>query len=73
MHFPGRQWDVVAPEAEGLDSTRLQAAVEFLRANAGRDGVRELVIARNGRIVWEGDRATNVHGVWSVTKSFTST
>lgn len=73
MHFPGREWSLVKPEAEALDSAKLQAAVDFLKANAGRDGVRELLIARNGRVVWEGDAVTNVHGVWSVTKSFTST
>ncbi|MCL4789651.1 MAG: serine hydrolase, partial [Verrucomicrobia bacterium] len=47
--------------------------MDFLKANTGRDGVRELLIVRNGRVVWEGDAVTNVHGVWSVTKSFTST
>ncbi len=73
MHFPGREWSVVKPEAEALDSAKLQAAVDFLKANAGRDGVCQLLIVRNGRVVWEGDAVTNVHGVWSVTKSFTST
>jgi CubicO group peptidase (beta-lactamase class C family) len=73
MHFPGEEWEVVSPREEGLDSERLTAAVDYLKANAGRNGVSELVIVRRGRIVWQGDRATTVHGVWSCTKSFTST
>jgi CubicO group peptidase (beta-lactamase class C family) len=32
-----------------------------------------MVIIRNGRIIWKGDNIDNVHGVWSCTKSFTST
>ena len=71
--FPGKDWVEAGPEAVGFDSARLTAAVEYLKRNAGRDGVRELVIVRNGRLVWQGDNIDKVHGVWSCTKSFTST
>ena len=71
--FPGRDWEVVKPGSEGIDPGKLAAAVEYLKANAGKDGVRELVIVRRGRVVWHGDDIDKVHGVWSCTKSFTST
>lgn len=71
--FPGEEWTQSAPEEQGLDEARLQAAVNFLEANAGEDGVRELMIVRNGVVVWAGDNVDHVHGVWSMTKSFTST
>ena len=35
--------------------------------------MKQLVIVRNGRLIWEGADADEVHGVWSCTKSFTST
>jgi CubicO group peptidase (beta-lactamase class C family) len=73
MTFPGKDWEIVAPAAEGLDAAKLDKAVAYLKGNAGDDGVRELVIVRRGRIVWKGDNIDKVHGVWSVTKSFTST
>jgi CubicO group peptidase (beta-lactamase class C family) len=73
MRFPGKDWEVVRPEAEGFDPAKLAAAVEYLKANSGKDGVRELVIVRRGRVVWHGDDIDKVHGVWSCTKSFTST
>jgi len=73
MAFPGAQWDEVTPEAAGLNSAKLKEAVRYLEANTGRDGARELVIVRDGRIVWRGDNIDHVHGVWSCTKSFTST
>ncbi len=71
--FPARDWQQVTPESQGLDAARLQAAVDYLRENTGPDGVKEVVIVRNGYLVWKGSSITKVHGVWSATKSFTST
>src|SRR5688500_14689232 len=73
MTFPGVQWEEVSPETAGLNSAKLRETVRHLEANTGGDGARELVIVRNGRIVWRGDNIDHVHGVWSCTKSFTST
>jgi len=73
MVFPGREWEQATPESQGVDAERLDAAVAYLKANSGRDGVNELVIVRNGRMVWNGTDIDKVHGVWSLTKSFTST
>lgn len=73
MVFPGQDWEEATPGAQSLDAHKLSAAIDFLKANSGRDGVRELIIIRNGRIVWQGDNIDKVHGIWSCTKSFTST
>ena len=73
MVFPGTNWIETTPESQGLDSARLKKAAAHLEAHTGKDGARELVIIRNGRMVWKGDNIDHVHGVWSCTKSFTST
>jgi CubicO group peptidase (beta-lactamase class C family) len=73
IHFPGKNWEVVQPEAEQLDKVKLADAIDYLKKNSGKDGVKELVIVRRGRIVWHGDDIDKVHGIWSCTKSFTST
>jgi len=73
MVFPGEDWRQVKPEAQGIDSAKLKAAVSFLENNSGSDGVRELVIIRNGYMIWKGPDIDKMHGVWSLTKSFTST
>lgn len=73
MIFPGRDWEEASPESQGFDSARLREAIAALEKNAGRDGVQELVIVRNGRMIWRGPNIDKVHGVWSCTKSFTST
>ena len=48
-------------------------SVKFLEERSGSDGVKELVIIRDGRMIWSGPDIDKRHGVWSVTKSFTGT
>ena len=73
MVFPEERWQETKPEAQGVDSTKLKAAVSYLKDNSGSDGVKELVIIRNGCMIWKGTDIDKMHGVWSLTKSFTST
>ena len=49
--FPGPHRQEASPEFRGLDPGTLRAAIEFLKANAPRDGVDELVIDRHGVLV----------------------
>jgi len=71
--FPDRHWQETEPEAQNVDSAKLKAAVSYLKENSGSDGVKELVIIRHGRMIWKGSDIDKMHGVWSLTKSFTST
>ena len=73
MVFPEENWQEAAPESQGIDSKRLDAAIGYLAGNSGTDGVKELVIIRNGYMIFKGSDIDKVHGVWSLTKSFTST
>jgi CubicO group peptidase (beta-lactamase class C family) len=73
MVFPEEHWQEAKPETQGVDSTKLKAAVSYLKSNSGSDGVKELVIIRNGVMIWKGTDIDKMHGVWSLTKSFTST
>ena len=63
MSFPDERWEEVSPASQGVDAARLADAVSYLKKNTGRDGVRELVIIRNGRMLWKGDTIDKVHGV----------
>lgn len=71
--FPGKDWEQATPQSQGVDSNLLEAAVKYLRAHAGSDGVKRLVIIRNGRMIWKGPEVDRRQRVWSVTKAFTST
>ena len=46
MVFPGEDWQQTQPEAQGVDSAKLKAAISYLKNNSGSDGVKELVIIR---------------------------
>ena len=73
MAFPGKDWLETEPQAQNVDPAGLNKAVAGLKAKVGRDGVSELVVIRRGVMIWKGRNIDKVHGVWSATKSFTST
>jgi CubicO group peptidase (beta-lactamase class C family) len=70
---PGAKWTEATPESQGVDGAKLREAAELLARTVGADGVRELVVIRHGRMIYRGDDIDKRHGVWSATKSFTST
>jgi CubicO group peptidase (beta-lactamase class C family) len=71
--YPGFEWDKRSPESLGVDSAILNNALSFFRSNSGGVGTDEIVIVRNGYIIWQGPSVNTIHEVFSVTKTFTST
>ena len=71
--FPADQWEQVSPEAQRVNAHKLQIAVDYLQANSPRDGVEQMLIVREGRLIYAGPDVHQSHGIWSCTKSFTST
>jgi CubicO group peptidase (beta-lactamase class C family) len=66
-------WQRSTPEREGLDPAQVAAAIRYLEQHSGKDAATQVVIIRNGRLIWEGPQSAKPHGVWSMTKTFTST
>ena len=71
--FPGTAWESVPPESQGVDGEKLAAAIRFLEAHVPRDGVQPLAVVRHRRLIYAGPKVDEFHGIWSCTKSFTST
>ena len=71
--FPGEHWLEATPESQGIDPSKLDAAIGYLADHAGPDGVKELVIVCNGYLIWEGTETNAYHTIHSCTKTFTST
>lgn len=71
--FPTDKWMEAVPGEVGINAESLNEAVAFLENHSGRDGCEELMIVRAGRLIYKGDSIQKVHGIWSCTKSFTST
>lgn len=73
MTFPGSQWEERSPESQGIDSIRLSATLKYLESQCGKDGIHEVVIVRNGYLIYQGGRSEKRRSVASVGKVFTST
>jgi CubicO group peptidase (beta-lactamase class C family) len=71
--FPDADWQEASPDSKGVDSSKLKEAVVYLESNFGPDGAMELVIIRNGYLIWKGPHSDAYHNIWSATKTFTST
>ena len=65
MIFAGKIWEQTSPESQSVDSAKLNQAVAWLGQNVPHDGVKRLVILRNGRMIWKGDEANRRQRVWS--------
>jgi len=72
MVFPGSDWDELSPESVGVDSQKLTVALDYLGAHTGRDGLAKAIVVRDGYLIWQGAKADQMQGVWSITKSFTN-
>jgi CubicO group peptidase (beta-lactamase class C family) len=71
--FPGKKWEKRPPEYTRVDPLILENALQYLSTNSGGCGTDEMVIARNGYMIWEGPGKDNKHQIYSCTKTFTST
>jgi CubicO group peptidase (beta-lactamase class C family) len=56
-----------------MDPNKLKAAVAYMDEHFDPNGAKELVIVRNGCVVWTGPDVDAYHNIWSATKTFTST
>ncbi|MFQ5810429.1 MAG: serine hydrolase domain-containing protein [Armatimonadota bacterium] len=74
MVFPGDDWQEAPPASQRVDPQKLDAAMEYL-AEAFKDtgGIRETVVIRNGRMIWQGEDIDRRHSIWSASKSYAST
>jgi CubicO group peptidase (beta-lactamase class C family) len=73
MEFPAGDWVEKTPESQGLNPDKLNTAMAYLAAESGEHKTDQVVVIRNGYLIWMGNDIDNMHNVWSCSKSFTST
>lgn len=71
--YPGAVWETSLPQEQGIDPDRMMEAVNYLESKCLHNGVKELVIIKNGYMIYRGDQIDSVHNIWSCSKTFTST
>ncbi len=70
--FPNESWQTATPESQGIKQANLDKAIAEMKSFCGSNGVDEVVIVRNGYVIWSGPHADRQRLVWSCTKSFLS-
>lgn len=73
MTFPGADWELASAESQDVDESIMLEALDFLKNKSFDDGNEEVMIIRNGRLIYAGDSIDKKHNIWSCSKSFTST
>ncbi len=71
--FPADQWLYSSPEEQGVDSMQMMSALAYLDRECYHRGIDEVVIVRNGYLLYAGDHVDSVHNIYSCSKTFTST
>jgi len=73
MNFPEGDWVEKTPDSQGVNPDKLNQALDYLASQCGEHKTDQVVIIRNGYMIWRGNDIDNMHNVWSCSKSFTST
>lgn len=71
--FPEEKWLISEPIDQGVDQIKMQAALDYLESKSRQNGNKELIIIRNGYMIFSGDQIDSTHNIWSCSKTFTST
>lgn len=61
------------PLSQGVEETKMLEALNYLKSKSFQDGIEEVVIVRNGKLIYEGDSVSKNHNIYSCSKVFTST
>lgn len=71
--FPKADWSKSKPADQGMDSSLMAKALNYLENNSRHNGNKELLIIRNGYQIFGGNNIDSTHSIWSCSKTFTST
>jgi CubicO group peptidase (beta-lactamase class C family) len=71
--FPGSEWEISTPEKQGVDERKMAEAIDYLASHSRHNKNKELLIIRNGYVIFSGENTDSIHNIWSCSKTFTST
>ena len=71
--FPAGEWLASSPEQQNVSSAKMMEALNFLEASVNYNGIDEVMVIRNGYVIFEGSNTSRTHDVASASKTFTST
>ena len=62
--FPQKNWEKATPQSQGIDSVKLEEAMNYLNNICGYQGTSQSLVIRHGYIIWQGEDIDNFHNVW---------
>ena len=71
--FPGEEWQTNTPEEQGVNTEKMNAALEYLASKSKHNKNKEVLIVKNGYQIFAGENIDSMHNIWSCSKTFTST
>lgn len=71
--FPKEDWLSSTPAEQGVDEAQMQKALAYFEEKSRHNGNKEVLIIRNGYMIYGGENIDSTHGIWSCSKTFTST
>ena len=63
----------VEPSIVNVDEKQLNKALQYLESKCFDDGIEQVLVIRDNRIIYQGSEVDVSHNIWSCSKSFTST
>ena len=71
--FPTSTWSTAIPARFNIKQRQLDDALAYLASKSFQDGLNEVLIIKNGYIIYEGDSTHVRHNIYSCSKGFTGT
>ncbi len=71
--FPNKEWTKTTLEAKGFDEAKVENALAYLKSKSAQDGNSEVLIIKDGVVIYEGENTRRKHTIYSCSKAFTST
>jgi hypothetical protein len=63
MIFPEKDWAVASPASQGVNPAKMDAALDYLAQTLKcHGGIEEMLVVRNGRMIWQGSYLDLKHG-----------
>jgi CubicO group peptidase (beta-lactamase class C family) len=59
--------------SQQINQEKLNIALEYLKSKSFQDGIEEVLIIQNEKVIFQGDSVSKKHNIYSCTKTFTST
>lgn len=70
--YPTDTWDTAEPSDFDINERLMLDALTYLESKSFEDGIEEVLIIKDGVVIYQGDSVKRSHNIWSCSKSFTS-